>query len=131
MIRQVTLYKVQSERVHEVSGEHVYMRSLADTPIRRTYGEPPNDTFLVTTERLPIHKIYDSFRGRAIFIALDPALKEILEVPIRAEAQATKEELEYRNRCLRDELRNLRARLGFNRMPLHKKLWFILKGGKV
>lgn len=133
MIRNVTLYTVSSKRVTAVDGPHIYTHSRLLGDIKVVWGAEAPDTYLVTEERLPIHCLRNGIEEA--FVALDPKLKQLLEIPLSAEVTSLREDsarMSEHNRKLHLEVgRQERSKLRFNSLSKIKKLWYILKGGEV
>ena len=147
MIRHVMVYDVIGRSAHEVSGTHLYSRSLVTDPLVAPRDGKKPDTFVTKVTELPIHHVINGQED--CYIAMHPKLKELLECPIRDEVKADldklrnaldksrrltaywKRECQHTRGTLREAQYAVSLRDAFNDFPTISKLWFILKGGKV
>lgn len=120
MMRKVTLYTVQSasyalENSLTVFERHVLQR-FPDGSVGFLLGN-------VQREEIPIHHIRDC--GRDSFIAVEPKLREMIELPMAEKLESARHDVARDRRSL-DAL--TQRVVNFERTSLWRRLWIAYKG---
>lgn len=122
-MRKVTLYTAEST-MYEVHSRQDYIKRYMH--FRLPVQEFPDGKFgvgRVERESIPIHHIREC--GRDSFIAVEPKLRSMIEMPVRDELAKAKAEAEQQNQW---RLQLLERAVSFERLPLWRRLIVAFNG---
>lgn len=122
-MRKVTLYTVEST-MYEVHSRQDYLERYVRSGL--PMQEFPDGKFGVggvEREIIPIHHIREC--GRDSFIAVEPKLRSMIEMPVRDELAKAKAEAEQQNQL---RIQILERVVSFERLPVWRRLIVAFKG---
>lgn len=119
-MRKVTLYTVQSASYALENSLTVFERYVLQPFPDGSVGFPLEK---VQREEIPIHHIRDC--GRDSFIAVEPKLREIIEMPMAGKLESAHHEVVRERRSLNALAKRV---ANFERTSLWRRLWIAYKG---
>ena len=119
-MRKVTLYTVKSASYELENSQTVFERYVLQPFPDGAMGFPIEN---VQREEIPTHHIRDC--GRDSFIAVEPRLREMIELPMAKKLESARHEVAMERRSL-DAL--TQRVVNFERTPLWRRLWISYKG---
>lgn len=119
-MRKVTLYTVKSASYALENSPTVFVRYVLQPFPGGSVGFPLGN---VQREEIPIHHIREF--GRDSFIAVEPKLREMIEIPMAEKLESARHDVARERRSL-DAL--TQRVVNFERTSLWNRLWIAYKG---
>lgn len=119
-MRKVTLYTVQSASYALENGPTVFGRYVLQPFHDGSVGFPLGN---VQREEIPIHHIREF--GRDSFIAVEPKLREMIEIPMAEKLESARNDVARERRSLNALTQRV---VNFERTSLWRRLWIACKG---